>query len=83
MVVMGVSMSVTGQYVSVITNKGPLYVSSDYGSTFTSIEGSSMYYWDISMSYDGMIQIATTVSYSYYDAQTTGKNVICHYICNV
>ncbi len=83
MVVMGVSMSVTGQYVSVITNKGPLYVSSDYGSTFTSIEGSSMYYWDIAMSYNGMIQIATTVSYSYYDAQTTGKHVICHSVCNM
>jgi photosystem II stability/assembly factor-like uncharacterized protein len=62
-----ISISSTGQYITAVTNAGPIYVSSNYGNSFsipsTTVKAA---YWATAMSSDGVIQLATSIGYSYF-----------------
>jgi hypothetical protein len=52
-----VSLSATGQYQTAVVNGDYIYVSSDYGSTWTQ-KGTSQYWWSVSLSATGQYQTA-------------------------
>ena len=52
-------MSSSGQYQTAVTNNDYIYISSDYGTTWTSFEGIGTFSWTgVTMSSDGLIRYA-------------------------
>ena len=73
LVITQVAISSTGQYMTAATNTGLVYTSTNYGNSFTAVSGVPQNYWAVTMSADGMLQLVTTVYYSFHSGATSGK----------
>ncbi len=73
-VVIDIAISSTGQYMTVVPNSGPIYISSNYGSSFSEVTSSTIgAYWCVAMSSSGQYQLAGMIEYSYYSTARTSK----------
>ena len=76
LVAVAVAISSTGQFMTVVGDPGPIFISSDYGTTFTKVNGTHATFCTVSMSSNGQYQLAGSAQVSYGDDDPSGKSVI-------
>jgi hypothetical protein len=68
--IVGVAVSSNGDYMTLVSNTCPIYVSMNNGSSWTTSASTTQNYWAVAMSDSGEVQVATAISYAFYNGNS-------------